>query len=154
MALGRLVDITAPSVQSGASLDVALEALGTTADTWVTVINSGQNVVGAFTTSALIAGYRRALATNTERLSKLAGNAVPVELCVGPGAEVAGRTVGDAMLPQGTIVVTVERAGALLFVEGDTTLEPGDLVSALARLDEVDALRRALEGDVSSEGVR
>ena len=113
-------------MQSNAALDVALDALSNTPETWVTVTDSGDHVVGIFTTSALIGGYRRALAMNTERLSKLAGDAVPIEICVEPGAEAAGRAIRDADLPSGTIVVTVERKGALLFAEGDTMFEPGD----------------------------
>ncbi len=97
--------------------------------------------------SAVIGGYRRALAMNTERLSKLAGDVVPVGTCVEPGAEAAGRAIRDADLPGGTIVVTVGRKGALLFAEGDTMFEPGDLVSALARPDDVMTLRRKLESD-------
>ena len=151
MALGRLADVTAPSVQASAALDVALEALGTTTETWVTVTDSGERAVGIVTASRLIAGYRRALTVNTERLSKIAGNAVPVELCVDARAGAFRLAIRDAALPAGTMIVTVERHGALIFAEGDTVLEAGDLVSALARPDEVDALRMTLEGNVRSE---
>ena len=64
--VGRLVDVTAPSVQQGASVDVALEALGTTPETWVTVTDSADHAVGIFTTSKVIAGYRKALAASTQ----------------------------------------------------------------------------------------
>ena len=112
-ALGRLTDVTAPTVQANAALDVALDALGTTPETWVTVTDSGDAVVGIFTTSTLIAGYRRALAVNTERLSKLSGNAVPVELCVETGSGSCGDgPYATPHYPTGTIVVTVERNGA------------------------------------------
>ena len=147
MPLGRLTDVTAPSVQSNAALDVALDALSNTSESWVTVTDSGDAVVGIFTTSALIAGYRQALAMSTERLSKLSGDAVPIELCVEPGAAVAGRAIRDAALPTGTIVVTVQRNGGLLFPEGGTMFEPGDVVSALTRPDDVAALRHQVEGD-------
>ncbi len=146
MVLGRLADATAPSVQAAATLDVALEALGTTPESWVTVTDPGDHAVGIFTASRLILGYRRAMAVNTERLSQLAGNAVPVDLCVEQGAQAAGRAIHDARLPAGTIVVTVERDGALFFAEGDTVLEPGDRLSALARPDQVGALRQTVEG--------
>jgi hypothetical protein len=45
MALGRLADVTAPSVHASAALDVSLEALGTTTETWVTVTDSGERAV-------------------------------------------------------------------------------------------------------------
>ena len=107
-----------------------MEALGTTSQTWVTVTDSGERAVGIVTASRLIAGYRRALTMNTERLSKIAGNAVPVELCVNANAESAHGAIRDAALPAGTMIVTVERHGALIFADGDTTFEPGDRVSA------------------------
>jgi CIC family chloride channel protein len=150
MAIGRLVDVTAPTVQTSAALDIALEALGTTPEPWVTVTDSGDHAVGIFTSSRLIIGYRRALAVNTERLSKLAGNAVPVELHVGAGAEATGLAIRDAALPAGTIVVTVERKGALLFADGDTMLESGDRVSALVMPDEVSKLREKIEGSTDA----
>ena len=142
---------TAPTVQASAALDAAFDALGTTPETWVSVTDSGDHVVGIFTTSARISGYRRALAVNTVRLSKLTRNVVSVEVCVREGAESAGQAIRDAALPAGTIVVTVERNGALVFADADTTLEPGDLVSALARPDETDAIRRKMEGGVNSD---
>lgn len=154
IAIDRLVDVTAPTVRAGAALDVALEALGTTPESWVTVTDSADNVVGIFTTSRLISGYRRALRLNTERLSQLSGNAMPVEMRVEAGARGARRAIRDAGLPAGTIIFTVEHDGALLFADGDTILRPGDLVSALARPDEVANLRDQIERgkDPGSDG--
>jgi CIC family chloride channel protein len=152
--LDRVLDVTAPSIQANAALDVALEALSNAAGSWVTVLDSGQHVVGIFNTSALVAGYRRALISNTARLSKLAGNAVPVEIVVGDHAPAAHRAVRDAGLPPGTIVVTVQRDGTLLFAEADTVLEPGDLISALVRARFVDAFRSVIDpgdGTTTSE---
>jgi H+/Cl- antiporter ClcA len=143
-ALERVVDVTAPSVQAAAALDVALEALGQSGDGWITVLDSAQHVVGIFDSGNLVAGYRRALAANTARLSRLAGNAVPIELEVAAGAPVAGKAIRDAALPSGTIVVTISRDAALVFGDAQTVLEPGDLVSALVRPESEAALRDAL----------
>jgi CBS domain-containing protein len=154
VALDRLVDVTAPTVRAGAALDVALEALGTTPESWVTVTDSADHVVGIFTTSRLISGYRRALRVNTERLSQLSGNVIPVEMRVDAQARVASQAIRDAGFPAGTIIVTVEHDGALLFGDGDTILRPGDLVSALARPEDVGNLREQVEGreDPGSDG--
>jgi H+/Cl- antiporter ClcA len=146
LTVGRLVEDAAPSVLDTATLDVALEALGTTSQHWVTVTDSAEQVVGIVATGDVIAGYRRTLAANTERLALLAGGAVPVEVRVGAGAPVAGRSIRDAALPSGTIVVSVERDGALRFGEGDTMLEPGDLVSMLAEPASVPLLREKVAG--------
>ena len=61
-------------------------------------------------------------------------------------AGAAHLAIRDAALPAGTMIVTVERHGALIFADGDTILEPGDRVSALARPEEVGHLREQVEG--------
>ena len=149
--VGDLVDVTAPSVQRDASVAVALEALGTPPGTWVTVTDAADHAVGIFTTRRVIVGYRKALAASPKRVSRLHGTAVPVEIRVGRRAEAAGRAIRDVALPAGTIIVTVERDASLLLADGDTLLESGDLVSALAHPDSLDALLRILEGDERAE---
>jgi len=131
--LDRVVDVTAPSVQANAALDVALDAMTKASGSWIPVLDTSQHVVGIFNTTALVAGYRRALVTNTTRLSQLAGNALPVEVEVAAGAGVAGIPLRAVHLPLGTIVLTVQRGPNLLFADPETVLEPGDLVSALVR---------------------
>jgi H+/Cl- antiporter ClcA len=149
--VGDLVDVTAPSVQQEAAVDVALEALGTTAQTWVTVTDSGEHAIGIFTTSKVITGYRKALAASAKRVSRLAGDAVPVEARVGERAEAAGRAVRDVTLPPGTIILTIERDGGLILADGDTVLGPGDLVSALAHPASLNAVLHVLEGEERAE---
>ena len=131
--LDRVVDVTAPSLQAQAALDVALDAMAKAPTSWLAVLDSGQHVVGIFNTGALVAGYRHALVANTTRLSKLAGNAVPVELEVAVDAPIADRPLGQVALPLGSIVLTSQRGTHLLFADADTVLRPGDLVSALVR---------------------
>ena len=125
----------------GAALDVALEALGTTPETWVTVTDSGQHVVGHLHHQR---AHRRVPpgAGREHRATVRAGR----QRRAGRAPRRLGRRwqpdgpSGTPALPAGTIVVTIERDGALVFADGDTVLEPGDLVSALARPDAVDAL--------------
>ena len=130
ITLGRLTDVTAATV-GGASLDVALEALGTTPEMWVTVTDSDEHVVGIFTTSGdrwvppgLGNEHRAALDPRRQRRPR--------------GGPCRHRCRSHRSGHQrrrsspGTIVVTVERHGALLFGEASTVLESGDLVSALA----------------------
>ncbi|MGH9116069.1 MAG: TrkA C-terminal domain-containing protein, partial [Acidimicrobiales bacterium] len=105
---------------------------------------SAQHVVGIVTVGDVVRGYRRALETNLGLMSQVAGGTTPVEARVSPGAAVAGRAIRDAGLPAGTIVVTVERDGALLFPGGATVLEPGDVVSALVRARGAGGFRRLL----------
>ncbi|MGH3263417.1 MAG: chloride channel protein, partial [Trebonia sp.] len=143
-------DPTSGAVQQAAALDVALELLGEVPDQWAPVLDSGQRVVGIVTMGDVVRGYRQALASNLGLMSKISGGMTAVETTVSPQAPLAGHTIRDAGLPAGTIVVTVERGGGLLFPEGTTILKPGDVVSALARTAEASKLRRLLEGGTDS----
>lgn len=151
--LDKMVDVTAPSIDERAALDVALDAMAKAPQPWIPVLDSGQRVTGIFTTAALIRGYRRALMANTTRLSQLAGNSMPLEVEVGDDAPVAHRPLRDVVLPPGSIVITVQRGPHLLFAEADTVLEPGDLVSALVRAEHQDAFH-ALIASTDGQGAR
>lgn len=142
----RVVDVTAPSVASGAALDVAVEALGIDGAGWVAVVDSGQRLVGIVTAGDVIHGYRRAVAATLERLSDLSGRATSLELRVGPTAPVATRTVATAGLPDGVVVVTVEHDGALAVADGTTALLAGDVVTLLVPVDAEGAVRTLLLG--------
>jgi H+/Cl- antiporter ClcA/CBS domain-containing protein len=142
----RVVDVTAPSVQANAALDVALEALTNAGGSWVTALDSGRHVVGIVTSGRIVAGYRQALEANLNRLSTMAGGVVPLELRVAAAAPVAGLTVRAAGLPRGTIVVTIERGKSLLFGAGDSVFEPGDMVSMLARPGARSAIEEMFSG--------
>jgi CIC family chloride channel protein len=142
--LDHVVDVTSPSVLAIAALDVALDAMAKVSAPWIPVLDSGQQVVGIFTTGALIAGYRRALVANTARLSQLAGNALPVEAAVEATAPAADKPLREVGFPQGSIVVTVQRDRSLFFADGDTVLERGDLVSALVRPGDEERFRDLL----------
>lgn len=148
--LDRVVDVTAPSIQANAALDVALDAMAKASSSWIPVLDSAQHVVGIFNTGTLVAGYRRALVSNTTRLSLLAGNAEPVEVEVSSEAPVADRALREVSVPPGSIVLTAQRGTHLLFVEADTVLEPGDLVSALVRPEQ----RGAFDALFSPDGER
>lgn len=145
--LDGVVDVTAPSIQANAALDVALDAMAKAPSSWIPVLDSAQHVVGIFNPPALVAGYRRALVANTTRLSQLAGNAEPVEVEVGCEAPVADRALRDVSVPAGSIVLTAQRGTHLLFVEAETVLEPGDLVSALVRPEQRAAFDALFVGD-------
>jgi CBS domain-containing protein len=139
-----VLDPTAVTVQESVSLDVALEALSTTPDSWVTVLDSGQHPVGIVTTTDIVRGYRRAVGAALARLSGVSGGAVQVEARVHKSAEAVGSSLRRAGLPPGTVIISIERGGGLFFPDGDTVFEPGDLVTATAPEDTAAALRSLL----------
>lgn len=71
-----------------------------------------------------------------------------VEVRIPPGARVAGRKVKDIVLPPESVLSLVinDRRGPVV-PNGDTVLEAGDEVVAVTRVDQENALRRALTGN-------
>ncbi|HEY7857488.1 MAG TPA: chloride channel protein [Candidatus Nanopelagicales bacterium] len=129
--VGGLADRTAMTVAADATLDVAIEALATNPDGWVTVLDPDLSVVGVVAVPDLVRGYRSGLLHATRRLARVRPGTVLMESEVRPGAPADGGLVRDLGLPASTIVLTVLREGALLFSEGSTRLRQGDAVSIL-----------------------
>ncbi|MHB8294332.1 MAG: TrkA C-terminal domain-containing protein [Acidimicrobiales bacterium] len=149
--VGRLADPTAATVPLRANLDTALEALSGVSG-WATVLDTERRVRGILATTDVVSGYHEALEANLGRLSQVAGRASAVDERVGEDSPLAGQALRSRLLPEGCVVVSVHRANSLLFPNGDTVLQPGDVVSALVRPEHVDRVRHALLGG-AADGV-
>lgn len=66
----------------------------------------------------------------------LAGDAEVVDVTVTEGAPIAGKTLADAnadgLLDEDVLVVAIEREETVLTPHGETTVEPGDVVTVLS----------------------
>lgn len=144
--VGRLADPAWPAVPVSATLDAALDALATNEVTWVAVIDWEGHVAGIVAMSDLIRGYRAALSAGLRRLPAVTRDAELIEESVGAGSAVAGRRLADAAWPPGTVVITVQRDGQLLFPTGQTVLEPGDALTLLTRRVHEEAVRTSVGG--------
>ncbi len=131
--LGREADPTTPTVAATANLDVALEALINAKSNWVPVLDDARRVVGIVTTSALVRGYRAGLQRNLRQISQVSRDVAVVDATVAEGSPLAGRSLADARLPVGTLVMTLQRGTEQLLPRGDTVLHPGDRVGILTR---------------------
>jgi Trk K+ transport system NAD-binding subunit len=67
-----------------------------------------------------------------------------VEFRLDPQAGAVGRAVRELRLPRECILVSVRRGSRALIPHGDTVLQSGDLVVALAHPDLAPDLREAL----------
>lgn len=141
--IGKLADATAPSVNLRTTLDKALEAI-TTAGGWVTVIDGKRHVKGVVATTDLVRGYHAALGADAGRLSQVSTSAVAIEERVTERSPLVGHPLRDSMLPEGALVISVQRGPQMLLGVGDTQLQPGDLVTVLARQDRTAMVRSLL----------
>jgi CIC family chloride channel protein len=65
------------------------------------------------------------------RLGKLTGTEF-VEIVVGPGSPLAGRRVRDLPLPSDCLLTTLRRGNKVILLHGDTLIQEGDHIVALA----------------------
>jgi len=69
--------------------------------------------------------------------TSLAGGSEIVEVTAGEGAPIVGRQLSQAgrrgILDDDTLVIAIERDGLVLTPRGETTIEPGDLVTLFSR---------------------
>jgi CBS domain-containing protein len=148
----RVVDATAPTVASSATLDVGVDALAHAGGQWVTVTGQSRQVAGVLAASDVVGAYRRALRQSFGQLSQVSGNAVTIEARVGPTSPVVGVPLRQAHLPPGCIVVAVQRGDQLMFATASTTLAPGDVVSVLTGPDEADEVTSRMSGPGAPNG--
>ncbi|MEO8277160.1 MAG: H(+)/Cl(-) exchange transporter ClcA [Thermoanaerobaculia bacterium] len=72
--------------------------------------------------------------------------AVMLELDVHSGAPFAGQRIGEIGLPQGCLIVTIDRRGRHLVATGDSVLRPGDRLQVLLAPEAIPAIGRLRSG--------
>jgi chloride channel protein, CIC family len=112
-------------------LDDALEDLARTHVPWMPVVDTEQHLLGVVTAANITAAYRDALTSGVRRLDALAAETALLEVTVGHGARVAGKTLAAARLPRGVLVASLRRDGMTVVPRGDTELRPGDVVTVV-----------------------
>jgi chloride channel protein, CIC family len=143
MAVARSVDATAPSVSDDANLDVAIDALPE-GHPWLTVLDTRRQVRGILAISDVVRAYHAAVRAEARRTSPAPATAGIAEIRIGEGSALVGRTLGEAALPEGTIVVSIRRGDSVLTGAGRVRMEAGDLVTVVARPERMALLRRRL----------
>jgi len=142
----RQVDATAPSVDTTATLDQAMDALPATVH-WLSVLDDERRVQGILAFSDIVRAYHRALRADARRVSRVASSAGIQDVRVGPGSPLIGRRLDEQVLPGGVIVVAVRRGDTMLLGLGAVQLEAGDQVTVLIRSGRQDGIRALFDGD-------
>lgn len=141
---GRLADVEAMTLPADAGLDAAVDALPASKGGWVPVLDDRMHVLGIVSSADLIKGWQQTMRQSVRSLSAAARYTSIVEGEVVESSPVAGKPLSEVVLPKGTIVVSLIRAGSLLFPDGSSSLEPGDHVTVLARSRLAEEARAAL----------
>ena len=138
--LASFVDVSAPTVSESANLDVAVDAMTTSTQHWVSVLDAERKVIGTIATSDVVKGYRLGLLASLQRMSA-EGEHGSDRVHIEDQSLLAGRTLREARLPTSIIVTTIQRHRDLVVPEGTTVLEVGDELVLIGNTSDIDAIR-------------
>jgi chloride channel protein, CIC family len=141
-----LVDVTTPTVSESADLDVAVDAITTSNEHWVPVLDSERKVVGTVATSDVVRGYRLGLLASLQRVNGEGNAAGSDRVVIGDDSALVGLSLNNAGLPVSIIVTTIERNRDLVVPTGDTKLQAGDELVLLGRSSDIEAIRAIASG--------
>ena len=139
--LASIIDVSAPTVSESACLDVAVDAMSTSTQHWVSVLDADRRVIGTIATSDVVRGYRLGLLASLQRVNAEGDANGSDRVLIGPGSPLAGRTLREARLPISIIVTTIQRHRDLVVPEGSTVLEGGDELVLIGNAGDIDAIR-------------
>jgi H+/Cl- antiporter ClcA/CBS domain-containing protein len=148
------VDVTVAPVYRDASLDVILDLLTSTPQTWATVIDYDRCVIGTIALSDIVRNYRRTTQAYLRRLSEVGGATGVVDVIIGDQSAINGLALRSPLIPRGVLITAIERGRDLIRPSGDTVLQGGDRLTVLGAPDDVSRLERlsraaTLENDVN-----
>ena len=139
------VDPAYPTVPSDRGLDFALDVIVSAGVNWVPVTEDTR-LCGVVAMADVIAGYQQALRTSQRLLADVTGSSVLVEATIGENSPFAGVSVADAPWPRGSVPLSIDRHSQLIAPQSETTLQPGDVLMAVAPAHAERELRRRLNG--------
>ncbi|HEY2564679.1 MAG TPA: chloride channel protein [Acidimicrobiales bacterium] len=151
--LDTVVDGSAPTVAESAHLDVALDALTTSAQHWITVLDDNRTVVGTIATSDVVRGYRLGLMASLRQMDRAGDPLGDHDVEIVAGSALVGHRLRSAVLPDGVVVTTIQRGRDLIVPVGDTVLHAGDHLILIGGPDDLPVVK-ALARTASSTGPR
>jgi H+/Cl- antiporter ClcA len=130
-AIHQLRPTDAAPIDGADGLDDALGQLVDRGASWLPVVDRG-HVVGILSMRDLMDAYRSAMNDNVRRLRGIAGADALFEFVVEPGSSIADHTIAEIAWPPRSLVISVDRAGALIHPAGPVAMRAGDRVTVLA----------------------
>ena len=120
-----------PILAADDGLDDALGAMADYGRSWAPVASGGR-LAGVLSIRDAMSAYRTALNGNIRQVRGLRAGGVIIEMQIAGSSRLAGRLVSEVTWPRESVLVAIERAGALLVPRGDLLLLAGDHVSIFA----------------------
>jgi CIC family chloride channel protein len=136
------IDTTFAPIHRSVHLNVVLETLTSTPQTWAAVIDDDRRVVGTVSISDIVRNYRRTMQANLRRISELGGATGISEVLVAENSSIDQSPVRSVAIPRGVLITAIERGRDVIRPNGDTVIQSGDRLMALGTSDDLAILDR------------
>ncbi len=136
------IDATPAPVNQDVHLDVVLDLLTSTPQTWAAVIDDNRRVIGIVALSDIVRNYRRTTQAYLRRLTEMGGATGVVDVVIASGSPIDGLPVHSPLIPRGALVTSIERGSDVIRPSGDTVLQAHDRLTALGASGDLDQLAR------------
>ncbi len=133
--------MTAATTSESAYLDVAVDAMTTSVQHWVSVLDGDRRVVGTIATSDVVRGYRLGLLASLQRMNAEGNENRSDRVLIEERSPLVGHTLRQAGLPISIIVTTIQRQRDLVVPDGTTVLEEGDELVLIGTPEDIEAIR-------------
>jgi len=137
-----LIDSTFAPIHESVHLDVVLETLTSTPQTWAAVIDDERRVVGTIAISDIVRNYRRTMQANLRRVAELGGSTGISEIAVTSNSPLVDVELRSTSIPRGALITAIERGRDVIRPTGATVIKSGDRLMVLGGSDDLDLLGR------------
>lgn len=133
--MGRCVVV----IHADEPLDEALEEITSNRLGWAPVVEAqalgeDRHVIGVVSVADMVRLYRETLTKGSRRMPGFVEGTLTQKVEVKPEMPLASRTLSEALIPTGCLVVSIIRGSELLFPRGSTVILPGDTITVLMNL--------------------
>ena len=149
--VGAVTDSTFAPVHAGVHLNVVLETLTTTPQTWAAVVDDDRRIVGTISISDIVRSYRKNVLMSLRRATELGGMSGITEIVVGASSPLVGKSLRASVLPRGVLITSIERERQVITPAGDSVFNSGDRLMVLGSPSELSSLAQLAGGSARSQ---
>jgi H+/Cl- antiporter ClcA/K+/H+ antiporter YhaU regulatory subunit KhtT len=137
-----LVDSSFAPIHESVHLDIVLDILTSTPQTWAAVIDDERRVVGTVAISDMVRNYRRTMQANLRRAAELGGATGISEITVANDSPLVDVALRSRTLPRGALITAIERGRDVIRPTGETIIKSGDRLMVLGGSNDLELLGR------------
>jgi H+/Cl- antiporter ClcA/predicted transcriptional regulator len=142
LGVEALVDPIFAPIHESVHLDVVLDTLTSTPQTWAAVIDDQRRVIGTIAISDIARNYRRTMQEYLRSVAEVGGATGISEILVTKDSALVAVTLGSRSVPRGVLITAIERGRDIIRPTGATVIESGDRLMVLGATKDLDQLSR------------